>query len=356
MNSSTAAQRSPAIHYPYEIPPPPGEAIKVADGIYWIRMPLPFALNHINLWLLEDHDEDGDGWTIVDTGYGVEATRALWEVHFSAIMAGRPVRKIVVTHYHPDHVGCAAWLHDRTSAPVYMTNSEYLSAHAAAQDFAGFDRANSEALFVAHGLARARPDFAAAQKVRSDSYHRGVPTVPTRYRRLMEHDVLKIGHREWRIITAFGHAPEHACLFSADGNILISGDQVLPRITTNVGVWGNQPDANPLAQFLTSMDKFRPLPADTRILPSHDRVFTGLHARLDQLTEHHEQRLAELEAALDTPKTAAEILPVLFRRPLDQHQLVFAIGEAIAHLHYLWYAGRAIRTRDADGIWVFHRA
>ncbi len=319
-------------------------------------MPLPFALNHINLWLLEDNDETGEGWTIVDTGYGVDATHDLWREHFAATMRGLPVKKIVVTHYHPDHVGCAAWLTEATGAPLYMTTSEYLSAHAAAQDFAGFDRASSEALFVSHGLARARPDFAEAQKARTQSYQRGVPTVPTQYRRLMEHDILKIGEREWRIITAFGHAPEHACLFSADGNILISGDQVLPRITTNVGVWGNQPEANPLQQFLSSMDKFQPLPADMLILPSHDRVFTGLHARLDQLKSHHEQRLNELVAALDTPKTAAELLPVLFRRPLDHHQLVFAIGEAIAHLHYLWYAGRATRSRDADGIWVFQKA
>ena len=344
-----------AITYPHESPPNPGEAIQVADGIFWLRMPLPFALNHINLWLLADHDESGEGWTIVDTGYGVETTHALWRQHFTTTMRGLPIKRIIVTHFHPDHVGCAAWLHAQTQAPFYMTTSEYLSAHAALQDFAGFDRANSEALFVAHGLARARPDFAEAQKARTESYQRGVPTVPTRYRRLMEHDVLTIGNRRWRIITAFGHAPEHACLFSADDNILISGDQVLPRITTNVGVWGNQPDANPLAQFLTSMDKFRPLPADTLILPSHDRVFTGLHTRLDQLVVHHQERLDELAAALDTPKTAAEILPVLFRRPLDHHQLVFAIGEAIAHLHYLWYARRATRAQDADGLWVFKR-
>ena len=341
----------PAITYPHEIPPPPGEAIRVAEGIYWIRMPLPFALDHINLWILAD----GDGWTLVDTGYGVAATHALWERHFAETMQGRKVKRIVVTHFHPDHVGCCAWLHDKTGAPVWMTNGEYLSAHAAAGDFAGFDIENSAALFVAHGLARARPDFMEAQQARRRSYQRGVPTVPTRFNRLMEHDEIVIGTRTWRIITAFGHAPEHACLYSADDNILISGDQVLPRITTNVGVWGNQPEGNPLKLFLASMDKFRPLPADTLVLPSHDRVFTGLHVRLDQLRDHHQLRLDELAAALDTPKTAAEILPVLFRRPLDQHQLVFAIGEAIAHLHYLWHEGRVTRSRDAAGVWMFQQ-
>jgi glyoxylase-like metal-dependent hydrolase (beta-lactamase superfamily II) len=343
------------IAYPHEIPPAAGESILVAPGIYWIRMPLPFALNHINLWLLEDNDEHGDGWTIVDTGYGVAATHELWGRHFAGVMCGKPVKRIIVTHYHPDHVGCAAWLHEKTGAPVWMTTSEYLSAHAAAEDVAGFDRENSVKLFMAHGLGRARPDFAEAQKARTAAYKRGVPTVPKQYQRIMEHDEIVIGARTWRVITAFGHAPEHATLFSGDGNILISGDQVLPRITTNVGVWGNQPEANPLKLFLDSMEKFEPLPQDTLVLPSHDRVFTGLHERLGQLRLHHEDRLGELEAAIDTPKCAAEILPVLFRRALDEHQLVFAIGEAIAHLHFLWREGRAKRFRDADGVYTFER-
>ena len=343
------------ITYPHEIPPAAGESILVAPGILWIRMPLPFALNHINLWLLEDDDEDGEGWTIVDTGYGVPATHELWERHFAGVMGGKPVKRIIVTHYHPDHVGCAAWLHEKTHAPVWMTSSEYLSAHAAAEDVAGFDRENSARLFIAHGLAKARPDFAEAQKARSRAYKRGVPTVPKQYHRIMENDEINIGARTWRVITGFGHAPEHATLFSASDNILISGDQVLPRITTNVGVWGNQPEANPLKQFLDSMKKFDPLPPDTLVLPSHDRVFTGLHQRLEELRHHHQQRLAELEAAIETPKDAAEILPVLFRRKLDEHQLVFAIGEAIAHLHFLWRAGRAKRTLDADGVYSFQR-
>ena len=343
------------ITYPHEIPPAAGESILVAPGIYWIRMPLPFKLDHINLWLLEDNDADGDGWTIVDTGYGVAGTHALWERHFIETMRGLPVKRIIVTHYHPDHVGCAGWLHERTGAPVWMTAAEFLSAHAAAEDTSGFDRANTAQLFMAHGLARLRPDFSAAQQTRSGAYKRGVPTVPKQYHRLMAGDVVRIGARDWRVMTVFGHAPEHAVFFSVQDNVLISGDQVLPRITTNVGVWGNQPAANPLKQFLDSMREFAPLPPSTLVLPSHDRVFTGLHERLDQLRVHHEQRLAELENAIAAPKSAAEILPVLFRRELDDHQLVFAIGEAIAHLHYLWYAGRAVRTQNTEGIHLFKR-
>jgi len=342
---------TPPLTYPHEIPPAPGDAILVAEGIYWIRMPLPFALDHINLWLLAD----GDEWVIVDTGYGVSATHDLWQRHFAETMCSRLVNRIVITHYHPDHVGCAAWLTKKTGAPIWMTNGEFLSAHAATNDMAGFDVENSAALFLAHGLARVRPDFVNAQQARTKSYRRGVPTVPTRFNRLMEHDEIKIGKRSWRIITVYGHAPEHACLYSADDNILISGDQVLPRITTNVGVWGNQPEANPLKLFLTSLEKFRPLPTTTLVLPSHDRVFYGLHERLDQLASHHAVRLAELADVLTTPKSAAEILPILFRRPLDDHQLVFAIGEAIAHLHYLWREGRVVRQQDENGVWMFQK-
>lgn len=343
------------LSYPHELPPAPGEAIRVADGIHWIRMPLPFKLDHINLWLLEDQDAAGAGWTIVDCGYGSAETHALWERHLAETMQGRPVKRIIVTHYHPDHVGCAAWLHAKTGAPVWMTASEFLSAHAAAEDFAGFDRENSGRLFLAHGLARVRPDFALAQQARSGAYKRGVPTVPKQFFRIMDGDDVAIGDRTWRIITAFGHAPEHATLYSAEGNVFISGDQVLPRITTNVGVWGNQPEANPLKLFLDGMDRFSGLPPSTLVLPSHDRVFVGLHARIRELHVHHQKRLAELLDALETPKCAADILPVLFKRPLDDHQLVFAIGEAIAHLNYLWRAGRADRSQAVDGVYHFIR-
>jgi glyoxylase-like metal-dependent hydrolase (beta-lactamase superfamily II) len=236
-----------------------------------------------------------------------------------------------------------------------MTAAEFLSAHAAADDTAGFDRANTARLFVAHGLALVRPDFGAAQKARGNAYKRGVPTVPKQFHRIFDGDVMQIGRRHWRVMTVFGHAPEHAVLFSTDGDIFISGDQVLPRITTNVGVWGSQPEADPLHLFLSGMDRFDTLPESTLVLPSHDRVFSGLHSRLAELRTHHQERLQALEEAIDPPRSAAEVLAVLFRRELDDHQLVFAIGEAIAHLNYLWHAGRARRDLGADGIYRFQR-
>ena len=329
--------------------PGPGEAIAVAPGIWWIRMPLPFALDHINLWILED----GDGFTLVDTGYGVQATWDLWEGHFAGVMAGRPVKNVVVTHYHPDHVGSAGWLVERTGAPFWMTTSEYLSAHAAHDDVAGFDRQNTVDLFVANGVDPATvPD--STRKV--NGYVRGVPMVPKRYRRMMHGDKLAIGGHEWEVITVFGHAPEHAALWCASRNILISGDQVLPRITSNVSVWGNQPEANPLAAFLGSLSRFAHLPGDALVLPSHERVFHGLHARIAQLHTHHDERLARLLEGCAQPLTAFEALPLLFRRKLDAHQLMFAMGEAIAHLHYLEAKGKVVRQVDASGVRRFRAA
>ena len=356
-------QSETQVFYPYATPPAPGDHIEVALGVLWIRMPLPFALDHINLWLLADNDGGTEGWTIVDTGYGDDITKSLWQTHFKTTMRGLPVKKIVVTHYHPDHVGCAGYLSELTGAPVYMTTSEFMAAHAAAFDFAGFDRERGKALFLAHGAPigkkseNAPKDATAgvddAQNTRAASFKRGVPQLPYTYRRLMDGDTLKIGAHDWKITTVFGHAPEHATLYSASLNVLISGDQVLPRITTNVGVWGNQPEANPLKAFLDSMSKLAFITETATVLPSHDRVFTGLHLRIAQLHAHHALRLDELHLALDAPKSAMEILPVLFRRKLDDHQLVFALGEAIAHLHMLYYAGKAERILGEDGVYRF---
>ena len=329
--------------------PGPGEAFVVAPGVWWIRMPLPFALDHINLWILAD----GDGFTLVDTGYGVQATWDLWERHFAGVMAGRPVKNVVVTHYHPDHVGSAGWLVERTGAPMWMTTSEYLSAHAAHDDFGGFDRDNTIALYIANGVDPGTiPDSIRKGK----GYSRGVPSLPRRYRRMMHGDRLTIGAREWEVITVFGHAPEHAALWCESLNVLISGDQVLPRITTNVGVWGNQPEANPLKLFLDSLGRFSHLPADARVLPSHDRVFHGLHRRIAELHEHHERRLERLLEGCAQPLTAFEALPMLFKRKLDDHQLMFAMGESIAHLHYLEHEGKVQRFEDDRGVRRFVRA
>lgn len=335
------------LRFPFERTlPQPGEAMPIAEDIFWIRMPLPFALNHINLWLLKDRA----GWTIVDCGYGIAATHALWQQIFAKVTKGEPIRRVIVTHYHPDHVGCASWLAHNLDAEVWMTETEFFATHAAREGSAGFNKELAFKYFVSHGLSRERGK---AQETRGNSYARGVPDMVRQYRRIIEDDQIEINGDHWRVIIGRGHAPEHAMLHCAARNLLISGDQVLPRITTNVGAWPNQPNGDPLRLFLDTMTKLEPLPRETLVLPSHDRVFSGMHARFDMLREHHAARLTELRAACDKPRTAAEIIPILFARELDDHQLVFAMGEAIAHLNYAMFRGEMERMVDDNGQFRF---
>jgi glyoxylase-like metal-dependent hydrolase (beta-lactamase superfamily II) len=333
------------LDYPFDGPPAPGEAIEVAPHILWLRMPLPFALDHINLWLLADED----GYTLVDCGYGNDATRALWERHFATTLARTPIRRIVATHCHPDHVGNAAWLSARFGAPVAMTHAEYLTAHAIAGQHGGYGTAPTVALFRRHGMA---PEHVAAFDTRGNQYRRGVPELPASFDRLLDGDTRIAGGVAWRIVEGHGHSPEHASLFSRERGVLISGDMLLPRISTNVSVWAPEPDADPLRRFLDSLAAFEALPPDTLVLPSHGLPFRGIAVRVAQLRAHHDARLAELTAAVDAagaPLCAADLVPVLFRRELDIQQRYFAMGEAIAHLNRLWYAGRLARVVAVDG-------
>ena len=349
-----AAQTYDRIVYPWDRPdgervvPAPGDTIEVAPGVHWLRMPLPFALDHINLWLLDD----GDGWTIVDTGYGVAATRKLWRRLFETRLGGRPVTRVIATHFHPDHMGSAAWLAGHWRAPFWTTQGEWLMAHLVHAGRGPTNPAARAAFYREHGLDDER---LATMKGRGNTYRKGVPDLPGEYRRLRDGDAVEIGGHAWRIIVGTGHAPEHACLFADGLGVLISGDQILPRITTNVSVWPGEPLADPLADYIGSLDRFRPLPAGTLVLPSHDRPFTGLHARLDMLASHHDDRLAELAGMLDGAPSAAALMPRLFRRPLDAHQTMFAMGETIAHLHYLIGRGEVARERDGDEVWRFSR-
>lgn len=334
------------LQYPYDTPPSPGAALEVAPGLLWIRMPLPFALDHINLWLAREPD---GRWTAVDSGYGNETTRGLWERHFATTMERAPLARVVATHYHPDHLGNAAWLAARFGAPVAMTQAEFLTAHAILDQRATHSLPDTRALFMRHGLEREHVDALVA---RGNAYARGVPEAPPAFERLLGGDVARLGDRDWTVIPGHGHSPEHASLHSPDAGVLISGDMLLPRISTNVSVWPAEPDGDPLGRFLASLAAFERLPGDTLVLPSHGLPFRGVAARVAELRAHHEARLAELEEALiavGRPASAGELVPVLFRRPLDLQQRFFATGEAIAHLNHLWRAGRARRAVDARG-------
>jgi glyoxylase-like metal-dependent hydrolase (beta-lactamase superfamily II) len=339
------APHAPRLDYPFAAPPAPGEACAVAPGVLWLRMPLPFALDHINLWLLEE----ADGWTLVDCGYGNKATRALWEAHFAKTLEGRPIARIIATHFHPDHLGNARWLRERFGCPVVMTQAEFLTAHAVLRQSTAYSHADVCALFAAHGMA---PEFVAALAARGSTYHRGVPDAPEQFDGIQDGDEVVAGGTPWRVICGHGHSPDHASLHSAARGLLISGDMLLPRISTNVSVAPAEPDGDPLARFLASIAATAALPSATLVLPSHGLPFRGLALRVAQLQAHHADRLAELEdavAAAHEPVSASDLVPVLFRRELDVQQRYFAMGEAIAHLNHLWHGGRIRRTVAADG-------
>lgn len=342
---------SRTLTFPFDAPPPPGETIEVAPGIRWLRMPLPFALDHINLWLIAGVD----GWTLVDTGYGDAPTRALWEQHFARTLGERGIARIVVTHYHPDHAGNAAWLAERFGLTVHMTAAEFLTGHAILAQAAGHALEDTCALFRAHGVAEAH---VAALQQRGNAYRRGVPALPQRYQRMLPGDTLRLGATDWRVIGGYGHSPEHASLHGADRGVLISGDMLLPRISTNVSVWPAEPLADPLGRFLASLQAFVALPERTLVLPSHGLPFRGIAPRVAALGEHHDARLRELVAAVDAlggAATAEDVVPVLFRRELDLQQRFFAVGEAIAHLNHLAATNRLDRAVAADGRITFAR-
>jgi glyoxylase-like metal-dependent hydrolase (beta-lactamase superfamily II) len=342
---------SRALTFPFDAPPPPGETIEVAPGVQWLRMPLPFALDHINLWLVAGRD----GWTLIDAGYGDAATRTLWERHFERTLAGRALARIVVTHYHPDHVGNAAWLAARFGLAVQMTMAEYLTGHAIHAQTSGYALPDTIALFRSHGMEE---HHLAALAGRGNAYRRGVPELPTQFSRIMPGEPLRLGVLDWHVIAGYGHSPEHAALHSGDRGILVSGDMLLPRISTNVSVLPAEAYADPLARFLASLQAFVALPERTLVLPSHGLPFRGIAARVEALREHHDARLAELEAAIvaaSGPVSATDVVPVLFRRELDLQQRFFAIGEAIAHLNHLAAAGRVVRSFGDDGAVRFTR-
>ena len=330
------------LHLPFSEPPAPGTTLEVAPGILWLRMPLPFVLNHINLWLLRD----GDGWVVVDTGFGLPDIQAIWET----VLAGLDgtIAGIVVTHFHPDHLGLATWLQERSGAPLYMTAGEYLTGHAVWHEIGGHGTAPMLAQFRVHGLDAER---CAALEQRGNGYRKGVPAMPQTYHRLFDGDTLKIGSRRWQVIVGHGHSPEHMSLYCADSNVLISGDMLLPKISTNISVYAVTPRDNALEHYLDSLTRFaRECSDESLVLPSHGLPFKGIRQRVDDLHGHHDERLAVLEENCSEPRSAAELLAALFPRALDTHQTMFAMGEAIAHLNYLEQSGRLTCQQGADGI------
>jgi len=332
--------------YPFEGEPEVGEAVEVATGVLWLRMPLPFKLNHINLWLLDD----GDGWAIVDTGVASDDIKTAWRMIEARHFKDKSPSQVIVTHYHPDHIGLAGWLCDRYGVGLSMTLGEWTQARLRSLESAEICGPGYREFYRATGFD---DDMLALVDGRAGSYERLVSPVPGAFLRLFEGDEIDIGGNAWRVIIGQGHAIEHACLYCQGLGVLISGDQILPKITPNVSVGPQEPNADPLRLFLSGLDKFAGLASETLVLPSHNWPFRRLLERLDDMRDHHEERLEATMVACAEPATGVDILKHLFTRELDNHQIFFAVGESLAHVHYLVASGRAERTTGADGVHRF---
>lgn len=336
------------IQLPFEEPPAPGEAIEVAPGVLWARMPLPVRLNHVNVWILADDD----GWTVVDCGLDSSETRAAWDRLISGPLKGKPIRRLVATHGHVDHVGLAGWITERFNTSFHATRACWLWARVT---FAGRNEPTSP-----HALEHLRSHGCDPAHIEAYARDRG-PLLklfcqpPAAHVRLKEGDALDMGGRRWRVLTNDGHADEHASFVSVDEKVVIAGDQILQRISPVVGVFAGEPNADPLTTYLDSLERFRGLAADTLVLPSHGLPFRGLDARLDQLKQHHRRRLELVHEALDRPRTATECSQVLFARAMAEGQWFLALAETIAHLHHLVTIGAARREVGNDSVIRFAR-
>jgi|TARA_B100000315_G_scaffold29860_3_gene25381 glyoxylase-like metal-dependent hydrolase (beta-lactamase superfamily II) len=317
-------------------PPEAGCLNQVADRLYWLRMPLPYQLDHINLWLADE----GDSWTLIDCGINHKAVLDIWRQLFADLFTAKPLRRIVCTHCHPDHMGLAGWLADEWDAEFVATRAEWSMGRLLSIEGA-HDAELHRKHYIENGCGG---EFADKGVERFAETPKLYASVPSRFTSIRAGSVIRMAGQDWRVIVGLGHAFEQACLYSEMLNVLIAGDQILPRITPAIFLQSHDPKANPLHDFLDSNRQFRGLPADTTVLPSHHRPFQGLHERLDDYVRHHQERLAESVAICARPMTAFEVSQQLFTRELDQHQAFFAIGETLAHLRYLEVEGRLART------------
>jgi glyoxylase-like metal-dependent hydrolase (beta-lactamase superfamily II) len=327
--------------YPLRSSPAAAEALEVAPGVLWLRMPLPMPPGHINVWALAD----GASWTIVDTGMHTPETAAAWQSAFSGPLLGRPVGRVICTHMHPDHIG---WLTRRFDRLLWITRLEYVTCRMLVADRGREAPADALRFYRAAGWdENAIADF----KARFGGFGRHIHALPDSFRRIIDGEEIAIGGRIWRAVIGRGHSPEHLCLHCPALGLLISGDQVLPRITSNVSVFPTEPEADPLADWLASIrDIGARIPEDVLVLPSHGEPFRGLPARLGQLSALHEQMLGQLRDALSEPKRAIDVFEILFRRRVGLNVLALATGEALAHLNCLIHRGLAARALDAQGI------
>ncbi len=335
---------------PWDEPPAPGEAIEVAEGVLWMRLPLPMALDHVNVYALDD----GDGWTVIDTGFSSKKTRGIWETLMAGPLAGKPVTRVVATHHHPDHIGNAGWFQSEHGAELITSRTAWLFARMLTLDVQETWPEETLDYYRSAGMA---PEV--LQKRMSDrpfNFADMVYPMPLGFTRVRQGDVFRMGGRDWDVHMGNGHAPEHVTLWSRDDNLVITGDQILSSISPNIGVYATEPMADPVAEWLEACERLEPLARpDQLALGGHKLPFTGLPVRMRQLIDNHHGALRRLTEYLDTPKTAAECFVPLFKRSIGEGEYGLALVEAVAHLNHLYHIGSVTRTQRADGAWQYLR-
>ncbi|MFO1293164.1 MAG: MBL fold metallo-hydrolase [Rubrivivax sp.] len=345
------AQDTQGLSFPCGAPPAVGQAREVLPGLLWLRMPLPFVLDHINLWALRE----GEGWAIVDSGVQTPAVLAAWSAMLAAdgALGGLPVTRVFATHLHPDHIGMAGWLTRKFDCRLWTTRQEYLMCRTLMSDTGRTAPDDAIRFYRRCGWPTEALDL---YRARFGGFGRHMHTLPDSYRRLVDGERLRLGEHEWRVVVGRGHSPEHACLVCDELQVMISGDQVLPRITSNISVFPMEPEADPLADWLDSIAQLRARLTDTLlVLPAHGEPFRGLHARLEQLAQGHARGLAQLERALAEPRRVVDLFGTLFTRQIDSNlmQFGFATGETVAHLNHLVARGRVRILPGDDGVWRY---
>ncbi len=337
------------IRYEFETRPGEGDVVNIVDGVDWLRMPLPFVLSHINLWLLRDQD----GIAIVDTGINSKVSRGIWQTVLSEQLDDARVARVIVTHLHPDHVGCAGWLTREHDVELWMTREEYLLCRILVADTGRHAPEAGVRFYRAAGFS----EIALLRyQAKFGMFGKFVAELPESYRRIMDGEHLVIGGSDWEVVVGRGHSPEHACFYNADQNLLLSGDQVLPTISPNVSVHPTEPHANPLKAWIESLSAMKErLPEEVLVLPAHGKPFRGAHERLDQLIEEHRAGLNKLYDLCAEPRRAIDVFPALFKGSVNDGNLIMATGESIAHLNYLMAEGALVGELD-DGVLWYRRA
>ncbi|OWU83144.1 beta-lactamase [Oceanicola sp. 22II-s10i] len=333
----------PDLRFPFSEMPDFGDVIEIADGLLWLRIPLPYRLDHVNIYLVRDHG----GWAVIDTGIKTPDAIAAWERYFSGPLAGATITKVIITHHHPDHIGLAGWMCDRFDAPMLSTYSTYMGSKVISLGESEKQTRSNFDFYISHGMSSEGAGIVAIQ---GNDYLRRVGELPDSFLRLVMPDILAIGDRTFRVVTGDGHAHEQLLLYCEDEKLLFAADQVLEKISPNVSVYASERHGDPLGHFLRSLRFLSAeIPSDTLVLPGHRRPFYGLHSRCRELEIHHEERCDLIrQACAVRPHTNAELVPILFPRELDPHQMSFAFTETLAHVNRLVRRGEVETVRQGD--------